>query len=85
MLFTMSDVPEFNPQGHELLYVAIADHISARIDAGELKPGARLSPERELAAEYGVAYLTVRRAMVELRERKRIITVHGKGTFVAPQ
>lgn len=80
----MSDVPEFSPQGHELLYVAVADHISARIDAGELTPGARLSPERELAAEYGVAYLTVRRAMVELRERGRIITVHGKGTFVAP-
>ncbi|RIQ26886.1 GntR family transcriptional regulator [Jiangella rhizosphaerae] len=80
----MVDVPEFRPQGHELLYVAIADHIVARIDAGELRPGARLAPERELAVEYGVAYLTVRRAMQELRERGRILTVHGKGTFVAP-
>ncbi|MBB5788071.1 winged helix-turn-helix domain-containing protein [Jiangella mangrovi] len=76
----MGDAPEFRPQGHELLYVAIADHITARIEAGELKPGARLAPERDLA----VAYLTVRRAMVELRERGRILTVHGKGTFVAP-
>ncbi len=80
----MTEVPEFSPQGHELLYVAVADHISARIDAGELAPGARLAPERDLAGEYGVAYLTVRRAMVELRARERIITVHGKGTFVAP-
>lgn len=85
MLGNMSGGPEFSPQGHELLYVAVADHIVARIDAGELRPGARLPPERELAAEYGVAYLTVRRAMVELRERERIITVHGKGTFVAPE
>lgn len=80
----MSDVPEFKPAGHELLYVAVADHIIARIDAGELQPGARLPPERELAGEYGVAYLTVRRAMVELRAQGRILTVHGKGTFVAP-
>lgn len=85
MLFAMSDVPEFSPQGHELLYVAVADHIEARIGAGELQPGARLPPERELAGEYGVAYLTVRRAMVELRGRELIITVHGKGTFVAPR
>ncbi len=81
----MGDVPEFRPQGHELLYVAIADHVAARIAGGELRPGARLSPERDLAVEYGVAYLTVRRAMVELRERGLILTVHGKGTFVAPE
>ena len=81
----MGEVAEFRPQGHELLYVAIADHLTARIEAGELKPGARLAPERDLAVEYGVAYLTVRRAMVELRERGRILTVHGKGTFVAPE
>ncbi|PSK96342.1 regulatory GntR family protein [Haloactinopolyspora alba] len=80
----MSDVPDFEPQEHELRYVALADHVVARIDAGELVPGARLPPERELAVEYGVAYLTVRRAMAELRDRGRIKTVHGKGTFVAP-
>lgn len=72
------------PRGHELLYVAIADHIAAQIEAGQLQAGARLPPERQLAEEYRVAYLTVRRAMVELRERGLIITVHGKGTFVAP-
>lgn len=80
----MGDVPEFRPLGHELLYVAIADHVAARIATGELRPGARLPPERDLAVEYGVAYLTVRRAMMELRERGLILTVHGKGTFVAP-
>lgn len=65
--------------------MAIADHLAARIDAGEFVPGARLAPERDLADEYGVAYLTIRRAMVELRERGLILTVHGKGTFIAPR
>ncbi|WP_071654583.1 GntR family transcriptional regulator [Mangrovactinospora gilvigrisea] len=79
-------VPAFDPQGPELVYVALADHIAARIAAGELHPGSRLPSERDLAAEYGVAYLTVRRAAVVLRERGLITTVHGKGTFVnAPQ
>ncbi|RSS51230.1 GntR family transcriptional regulator [Streptomyces sp. WAC01280] len=77
-----SQIPEFDPQGPQLVYVAVADHITARIAAGELAPGARLPAERDLAEEYGVAYLTVRRAARVLRERGLILTVHGKGTFV---
>ncbi len=76
------EIPAFDPDGPELIYVAVADHIARRIAAGELQPGERLTPERELAVEYGVAYLTVRRAMKELRERGLILTVQGKGTFV---
>ncbi len=45
--------------------------------------GARLPAERDLAAEYGVAYDTIRRATALLRERGLIQTVHGRGTFVA--
>ncbi|MFF7850660.1 GntR family transcriptional regulator [Streptomyces sp. NPDC007910] len=78
-----SQIPEFDPQGPQLVYVAVADHVAARIAAGELTPGARLPAERDLAEEYGVAYLTVRRAARVLRERGLILTVHGKGTFVA--
>jgi DNA-binding GntR family transcriptional regulator len=36
-----------------------------------------------MADHYGVAYLTVRRAMRELRERRLIQTVIGRGTFIA--
>ncbi|MWA05540.1 GntR family transcriptional regulator [Actinomadura sp. LD22] len=61
----------------------VANHIAARIEAGELRPGARLPAERDLAVEYGVAYLTVRRAAQELRERGLIVTVIGRGTSVA--
>jgi DNA-binding FadR family transcriptional regulator len=51
--------------------------------AGELKPGARLPAERDLARDLGVAYDTVRRATALLRERSLIVTVHGRGTYVA--
>lgn len=79
------EIPAFDPDGPELIYVAIADHIAQRIEAGELQPGERLTPERELAVEYRAAYLTVRRAMKELRERGLIVSVQGKGTFVKRQ
>jgi DNA-binding GntR family transcriptional regulator len=79
----MAEVPAFDPQGPDLLYAALADHIAARIAAGDLPPGARLPAERDLAAEYGVAYMTVRRAAEVLRERGLIVTVHGRGTYVA--
>ncbi|MEU8654577.1 GntR family transcriptional regulator [Streptomyces sp. NPDC048737] len=76
-------VLDFNPQGPQLIYVAVADHVEARIRSGELQPCARLPSERDLAQEYGVAYLTVRRAAQVLRERGLVETVHGRGTFVA--
>lgn len=61
----------------------MADDIAARIASGELAPGTRLRPERELAEHYGVAYGTIRRAMQVLRDRGLITTIHGRGTFVA--
>ncbi|MFI0089039.1 GntR family transcriptional regulator [Streptomyces bobili] len=72
-----------NPQGSQLIYAAVADHVGAGIRTGALRPGARLPSERVLAQEYGVAYLTVRRAAQVLRERGLVETVHGRGTFVA--
>jgi GntR family transcriptional regulator len=78
-------VPAFDPASVQAayLYAAVADHIAARIAAGELAPGARLPGERDLAAEYQVAIGTVRRATEELRERGLVLTLPGKGTYVA--
>jgi GntR family transcriptional regulator len=42
-----------------------------------------LPGERDLAEEYAVAYGTVRRAMGLVRERGLVVSVHGRGTFVA--
>jgi DNA-binding GntR family transcriptional regulator len=76
-------MPDFTADGPTPVYVRVADWIESRIKSGELTSGARLQAERELAADCGVAYDTVRRAMALLRERNLIITVHGRGTYVA--
>lgn len=75
-------VPPFRPSPLRLMYVQVAEHIAARIRAGEFQPGHRLPPEREMAGEYGVAYNTMRKSMEILRERGLIVTMHGRGTFV---
>ena len=76
-------MPDFSIDSPTPIYVRVADWIESRIKSGELKSGSRLPPERELAQETGVAYDTIRRAAVLLRERGLIITVHRRGTYVA--
>ena len=73
-----------NPDAPKLIYVQVADHITARIDVGELVRGARLPAERDLATDYGVSYDTIRRATALLRDRGLIITIVGRGTYVSP-
>jgi DNA-binding GntR family transcriptional regulator len=72
-----------DPSKIAYVYMQVADHIAARIASGDLRPGARLPGERDLGTEYGVAYLTARRAIRELRERGLVVTLPAKGTFVA--
>ena len=45
------------------VYVQVANDIEADIDAGRLQPDTRLPSEVEMAAQYGVARLTARRAV----------------------
>ena len=82
---TESDGPRFDPHGPDLVYVMIADDIAGQIERGELVPGQRLPGEQDLAREYGVARMTIRRAARELRERGLVRVVTGKGTYVTKQ
>lgn len=41
-----------------------------------------LPSEADLAVEYGVAKMTIRRALEVLRERGIIRTLHGRGSVV---
>jgi GntR family transcriptional regulator len=70
-----------NPYLDKLSYMQVVDDLVRRIDAGDFK--LKLPAERDLSQEYGCAYTTIRRATKILRERKLIVTVHGRGTFVA--
>jgi DNA-binding transcriptional MocR family regulator len=63
-------------------YRAIADEVAARIDAGELGPGARLPTHRDLAGTLGVTVGTVTRAYSDLERRGLVRGEVGRGTFV---
>lgn len=71
------------PDDGERAYVLVAEDIEARIRSGELRPGARLRSERDLAAYYGRAYGTIRKAIALLRARGLVETRHGQGNYVA--
>lgn len=79
----MTSGPELNPGSATPLYEQIADWVQGEIEAGRLAPGAKFADSRDLAEEWHVAYLTVRRAMQELRGRGLVVSRVGKGTFVA--
>jgi DNA-binding GntR family transcriptional regulator len=72
--------PLAGPPGY--MYMRIADHLAARIQAGELPRGSRLPSERDLSAEYGAAVGTIRQAIGELRTRGLVTTLPAKGTYV---
>ena len=60
----------------------LVDRFSAAIEAGELEPGDKLPPTRELAAEAGVNHLTAARVYRKLAELGYVTAQVGRGTFV---
>jgi len=53
-----------------------------RITSGEFTPGMRLPSHTDLAAEFGVAPLTVRQVLSRLEEEGIVSRQQGRGTFV---
>jgi 2-aminoadipate transaminase len=60
----------------------LVDRFSAAIEGGELEPGSKLPPTRELAAEAGVNHLTAARVYRKLAELGYVTAQVGRGTFV---
>jgi GntR family transcriptional regulator len=83
MVTAMAEAPVFDAGSVTPLFEQAADYVAARIESGELAPGAKLPAERDLADQWGIGYQTVRRAMAELRDRGLVVSRVGKGTFVA--
>jgi GntR family transcriptional regulator len=63
-------------------YRQIADQLRRAIQHGDLEPGARVPSEAELIEHYGVARMTVRQAVAELKAEGLVIAEHGRGVFV---
>ena len=61
----------------------IIAQISDALVAGELKPGDRLPPERELAEQFGVSRTVIRDAVKTLAGRGILHVKHGAGIFVS--
>ncbi len=65
------------------LYVQIAEGLMDRIESGELSPGDRLPPERDLSEMLGVNRMTLRRALRMLESQGLLARRQGIGTYVA--
>jgi GntR family transcriptional regulator len=64
-------------------YLRLTRRIAEAIDAGDLKPGAVLPAERELAALTGLSRVTVRKAVQALVASGKLVQRRGSGTYVA--
>jgi GntR family histidine utilization transcriptional repressor len=63
----------------------IKNHILQRIHAGEWKEGDQIPTEAALGRQFGVARMTVNRALRELAAGQIVSRIQGLGTFVAQQ
>lgn len=63
-------------------YQAVADALGLAIERGDLRPGDRLPPQRELAARLGMDLTTVTRAFEIARQRGQIVARGRSGSFV---
>jgi GntR family transcriptional regulator len=64
------------------LHVQISEMLAREINAGLLLDGARLPPERTLAAQLGIAVGTLRKALAELHAQGLLERIHGSGNYV---
>lgn len=64
------------------LHVQISELLIREIQSGRLVDGARLPPERTLAADLGTSVGTLRRALAELTAKGLLERVQGSGNYV---
>ena len=71
--------------GQEPINAQITRQIKDKILSGELKEGDALPSIRLLAKELRISVITTKRAYEDLEAAGFIVTMPGKGSFVAPQ
>jgi len=72
--------PSFDP--NQPIYTQLVDWFKQQILGGELGPGEKIAPVRELALELGVNPNTLQRAMSELEREGLLYTERTAGRFV---
>lgn len=71
-----------NAPGSLPLYQQIAELLIRDIAAGRLIDGERLPPERDMAANLGIAVGTLRQALKSLTEKGLLARVQGSGNYI---
>src|ERR1700761_2549156 len=83
----MSDIiqsgGEFTTVRAERVSRQVVEQFRARVRAGDLRPGDKLPPERDLAGQIGGGRNSIREALRELDWLGLWESRHGEGTFVA--
>lgn len=64
-------------------YQIIVDQIEQSIESGDLQPGDKLLPERELSKQFDVSRISVRKALATLAGMGLIVTTPRHGAYVA--
>lgn len=64
------------------LHMQISETLVRDIEAGRLVDGERLPPERELAANLGIAVGTLRKALNSLQKMGHLVRVQGSGNYI---
>ncbi|MGN1417414.1 MAG: GntR family transcriptional regulator [Oscillospiraceae bacterium] len=66
------------------IYEQLVDQIKNQIISGKLQEMEALPSVRALSGTLKISALTVKKAYDKLEEDGFVVTVHGKGTYVAP-
>lgn len=72
-----------NHTSMEPIYEQIVAQIKAEVIEGTLIAGEALPSVRALSRELKISALTVKKAYDNLEEEGLVVTVHGKGSFIA--
>ncbi|QSI48064.1 GntR family transcriptional regulator [Thermobispora bispora] len=75
-------VRQVDPTSDRAVFRQIADHLREAIRDGRLRTGDKLPSEAQLMEHYGVARMTVRQAIQELKAEGLAVSEHGRGVFV---
>jgi GntR family transcriptional repressor for pyruvate dehydrogenase complex len=74
---------KFQPPNRQSLSERIAKEILSLIRRGELKPGDKLPPERDLAKRFQVSRTAIRESLSSLAFMNVIRTTQGDGTYIS--
>ena len=67
------------------LHQQISEMLIREIGAGRMIDGEKLPPERDMAAELGIAVGTLRKALGDLERRGLLVRIQGSGNYVRSQ